>query len=167
MTVESIRLEKASKITESKYCPALPSPPLKHVPKCHIYTRFKYLQGWWLNPFPRQPVPMLDLPYGGEIFFKIQSKTPLVQLEAISSCHIACLLGEETNPHLAIISFQGVVESDKGPSWAFFSPGWMPPAPSATSHRACAPDPSPALLPFSGPTPAFHVLLILPFMSQN
>ena len=24
----------------------LPGPPLNHVPKCHLYTTFKYLQGW-------------------------------------------------------------------------------------------------------------------------
>jgi len=26
--------------------PTLPSPPLNHVPKCHSYMSFKYLQGW-------------------------------------------------------------------------------------------------------------------------
>lgn len=67
------------------------------------------------NPFPRQPVPMLDLCVGDKILSKIQSKTPLVQLEAISSCAVACFLGEETNPLLVIISFQGVVGSDKVP----------------------------------------------------
>ena len=24
----------------------LPSPPLNHAPKCHIYTSYRYLQGW-------------------------------------------------------------------------------------------------------------------------
>ncbi|KAK4809530.1 hypothetical protein QYF61_015366 [Mycteria americana] len=43
---------------------ALPSPPLNHVPKHHIYTPFKYLQGWRLNHFPGQPVRMLDNPFG-------------------------------------------------------------------------------------------------------
>ena len=28
---------------------ALQRPPLNHVPKCHIYTSFKYLQGCWLS----------------------------------------------------------------------------------------------------------------------
>ncbi|KAK4824899.1 hypothetical protein QYF61_021414 [Mycteria americana] len=92
---------------------ALPSPPLNHVLKCHIYTSFKYLQGWGLNHFPGQPVPMLDNPLGEEIFPNIQSKPPLAQLEAISSRPITCYLGEETDPHLSTASFQVAVESDK------------------------------------------------------
>ncbi|KAK4826124.1 LOW QUALITY PROTEIN: hypothetical protein QYF61_005276 [Mycteria americana] len=92
---------------------ALPSPPLNHVLKHHIYTSFKYLQGWRLNHFPGQLVPMLDNPFGEEIFPNIQSKPPLVQLEAISSRPITCYLGEETNAHLATASFQAVVESNK------------------------------------------------------
>ncbi|KAK4819760.1 hypothetical protein QYF61_010895 [Mycteria americana] len=63
--------------------PALPSPPLHHVPQHHIYTAFQYLQGWGLNPFPGQPGPVLDSPFGEEIFPHIQSKPPLVQLEAV------------------------------------------------------------------------------------
>ncbi|KAK4829643.1 hypothetical protein QYF61_005936 [Mycteria americana] len=63
----------------------LPSTPLNHVPKCHIYTSFKYLQGWRLHHFPGQPVPVLDNPCGEEIFPNIQSKPPLAQLEAVSS----------------------------------------------------------------------------------
>ncbi|KAK4810580.1 hypothetical protein QYF61_007317, partial [Mycteria americana] len=91
----------------------LPRPPLHHVPKRHIYTAFKYLQGWRLNHFPGQPLPMLDHPFSKEIFPNIQSKPPLAQLEAVSSCPIACYLGEETDPHLPTTSFQVVVESDK------------------------------------------------------
>ncbi|KAK4824520.1 hypothetical protein QYF61_016100 [Mycteria americana] len=64
------------------------------------------VQGWRLNHFPGQPVPMLDNPFSGEKFPNIQSKPPLVQLEAMSSCPIACCLGEETNPHLSTTSFQ-------------------------------------------------------------
>ncbi|KAK4826281.1 hypothetical protein QYF61_006728, partial [Mycteria americana] len=91
----------------------LPKPPLHHVSKHLIQTSFKYLQGWRLNHFPGQPVPMLDNPLGEEKFPNIQSKPPLAQLEAISSCPITCYLGEETNPHLSTTSFQVVVESDK------------------------------------------------------
>ncbi|KAK4819936.1 hypothetical protein QYF61_015557 [Mycteria americana] len=91
----------------------LPSPPLHHVPTHLIQTSFKYLQGWGLNPFPGQPVPVLDNPFGEVKFPNIQSKPPLVQLEAISSCPITCYLGEETNPHLSTASFQAVVESNK------------------------------------------------------
>ncbi|KAK4818707.1 hypothetical protein QYF61_018686 [Mycteria americana] len=77
---------------------ALPSPPLHHVPKHHIYTSFKYLQGWGLHHFPGQPVPMLDNPFSEVKFPNIQSKPPLAQLEAISSHPITCYLGEETDP---------------------------------------------------------------------
>ncbi|KAK4817319.1 hypothetical protein QYF61_009172 [Mycteria americana] len=78
-----------------------------------IQTSFKYLQGWRLNHFPGQSVPMLDNPLGEEKFPNIQSKPPLAQLEAISSCTITCYLGEETDPHLSTTSFQVVVESDE------------------------------------------------------
>ncbi|KAK4829527.1 hypothetical protein QYF61_005166, partial [Mycteria americana] len=91
----------------------LPRPPLHHVPKHLIQTAFKYLQGWRLNHFPGQPVPMLDNPFSEVKFPNIQSKPPLVQLEAISSCPITCYLGEETDPHLSTTSFQAVVESHK------------------------------------------------------
>ncbi|KAK4818986.1 hypothetical protein QYF61_022653 [Mycteria americana] len=91
----------------------LPRPPLHHVPKHLIQTSFKYLQGWRLNHFPGQPVPMLHNPFSEEKFPNIQSKPPLAQLEAISFCPITCYLGEETDPHLSTTSFQVVVESDK------------------------------------------------------
>ncbi|KAK4823797.1 hypothetical protein QYF61_006519 [Mycteria americana] len=91
----------------------LPRPPLNHVPKHLIQTSFKYLQGWRLNHFPGQPVPTLDNPLGEVKFPNIQSKPPLAQLEAISSCPITCYLGEETDPHLSTPSFQAVVESDE------------------------------------------------------
>ncbi|KAK4829782.1 LOW QUALITY PROTEIN: hypothetical protein QYF61_006581 [Mycteria americana] len=61
----------------------------------------------------RGPVPMVDNPFSEEIVPNIQSKPPLVQLEAISSCPMACYLGEETDPHLTTTSFQVVVKSDK------------------------------------------------------
>ncbi|KAK4828708.1 hypothetical protein QYF61_000546 [Mycteria americana] len=84
----------------------LPRPPLHHVPKHLIQTSFKYLQGWRLNHFPGQPFPMLDNPFSEVKFPNIQSKPPLAQLEAISSCPITCYLGEETDPHLSTTSFQ-------------------------------------------------------------
>ncbi|KAK4810615.1 hypothetical protein QYF61_007352 [Mycteria americana] len=60
-----------------------------------------------------QKLHMLHNPFSEVKFPNIQSKPPLVQLEAISSCPITCYLGEETNPHLSTTSFQVVVESDK------------------------------------------------------
>ncbi|KAK4816062.1 hypothetical protein QYF61_011070 [Mycteria americana] len=64
------------------------------------------IEGWRLHHFPGQPGPMLDNPSSEDIFPNIQSKPPLAQLEAISSCPITCYLGEETDPHLSTTSFQ-------------------------------------------------------------
>ena len=47
------------------------------------------------------------------IFPNIQSKPPLMQLEAISCHPITSYLGKETNNHLTTTTFQVVVESDK------------------------------------------------------
>ncbi|KAK4821693.1 hypothetical protein QYF61_027457 [Mycteria americana] len=60
----------------------LPRPPLHHVPKHLIQTSFKYLQGWRLNHFPGQPVPVLDNPFNEEKFPNIQSKPPLAVVES-------------------------------------------------------------------------------------
>jgi len=56
---------------------------------------------------------MLHNSFGKEGFPHIQSKPPLAQLEAISSCLITSYVREETNTHLAATSFQVVVESNK------------------------------------------------------
>ncbi|KAK4822619.1 hypothetical protein QYF61_017824 [Mycteria americana] len=48
---------------------------------------------------------MLHNPFSEVKFPNIQSKPPL-QLEVISSCPMACYLGEETDPHLSTTSFQ-------------------------------------------------------------
>ncbi|KAK4821092.1 hypothetical protein QYF61_013420 [Mycteria americana] len=64
------------------------------------------IDGWRLNHFPGQPVPMLDSPFREVKFPNIPSKPPLAQLEAISSRPITCYLGEETDPHLSTPSFQ-------------------------------------------------------------
>ncbi|KAK4818497.1 hypothetical protein QYF61_014227 [Mycteria americana] len=71
-------------------------------PTVHVADK----DGWRLNHFPGQSVPVLDNPLGEEKFPNIQSKPPLAQLEAISSCPITCYLGEETDPHLSTTSFQ-------------------------------------------------------------
>ena len=51
--MESLRLEKASKIKSN------PSPPrlINHVPKCRICPFFEPLQGWGLHHCPGQPGP--------------------------------------------------------------------------------------------------------------
>jgi len=56
---------------------------------------------------------MPDHSFSKEIFPNIQSKRPLMQLEAISSHPIAGYLGEETNTCLSTAAFQAVVESEK------------------------------------------------------
>ncbi|KAK4827727.1 LOW QUALITY PROTEIN: hypothetical protein QYF61_021155 [Mycteria americana] len=78
-----------------------------------ISQEMEIFQGWRLNHFPGQPLPMLYNPFSEVKFPNIQSKPPLVQLEAISSRPITCYLGEETDPHLSTTSFQVVVESNK------------------------------------------------------
>ncbi|KAK4824837.1 hypothetical protein QYF61_020210 [Mycteria americana] len=103
---ESHRLERPLRSLSPTINLTRPSPPLHHVHKHLIQTSFKYLQGWQLNHFPGQPVPMLDNPFSEVKFPNIQSKPPLAQLEAISSHPITCYLGEETDPHLSTTSFQ-------------------------------------------------------------
>lgn len=49
-------------------------------------------------PLPQQPVPELNKPLCKEIFPSIQSKPPLLQLEATSTCPITCYLGKEISP---------------------------------------------------------------------
>ncbi|KAK4814174.1 hypothetical protein QYF61_010006 [Mycteria americana] len=87
-------------------------PPLDLLQQVHVFPVLRapeldaVLQGWRLNHFPGQPVPMLDNPFSEVKFPNIQSKPPLVQLGAISSRPITCYLGEETDPHLSTTSFQ-------------------------------------------------------------
>lgn len=57
-------------------------------PKCHNYVSLKYLQGLGNDNFfyrfvifhnlPWQPPPMLDDPFGEEIFLNVKPKLPLV-----------------------------------------------------------------------------------------
>ena len=84
-----------------------PTPPflLQSIPKCHIYTFLKHLQGWWLSHFLGQPIPMPDHSFSKEIFPDIQSKCPLTQLEAIAFHPIARYLGEGINTCLITTSF--------------------------------------------------------------
>ena len=55
---------------------------------------------------------MPDHSFSKEIFPNIQSKPPLMKLQAISSHPIASYLEEETNTCLTTTSFQVAVESD-------------------------------------------------------
>lgn len=60
-----------------------------------------------------QLVSMPDQHFHEEIFLNIQSKSPLTQLEAISSSPIAFYLEEEASPHFTTTLFQVVIESSK------------------------------------------------------
>ncbi|KAJ7404034.1 hypothetical protein BTVI_74001 [Pitangus sulphuratus] len=57
---------------------------------------------------------MPDNPFSEKIPPDVQTEPSLVQLEAVSSCPVTCL-GEEANPHLAITSFQVVIQGDEVP----------------------------------------------------
>jgi len=72
------------------------------------------------------------------VFPNIQPEPPLEHLEAIPSCLMTIYTREEADPQLTATSLQVVIESNR-----------VIPAPSAVHHEACAPDPSPALLPIS------------------
>lgn len=56
------------------------------------------------QPLPEQSVPTVNSPFGEEFFPNIQSKTPLVQLKAVSSCLTACYLGGKATPPCCILS---------------------------------------------------------------
>lgn len=56
-------------------------------------------------------VPLLEKPFGEEVFLNIQPKCFLAQMKDFSSCPIACLLEEETYTHLTWTSFQAVVKN--------------------------------------------------------
>ena len=58
---------------------------------------------------------MPDHSFSKDIFPNIQSKPPLMQLEAISSHPLASYLGEETNIHLTTTAFQVVVRGKVSP----------------------------------------------------
>ena len=53
--IESLRLEKTSKIIKSS-CQPNTTMPTKPCPECHIHTFFEHLQGWGLHHLPGQPV---------------------------------------------------------------------------------------------------------------
>ena len=65
------------------------------------------------QPPPQQPIPLPDRSFRGWVLLNIQPESPLVQLEAVRSCHITSYLREEADPHLTTISFQEVVEGNK------------------------------------------------------
>jgi len=101
----------------------------------------EHFQGRCLNYLPGQPIPAPDYSFGEAVFPNIQSESLLASLEAIPFYPVTSYGGEEADPHLTTISFHGVVESEK------VSP--EPPILQNEQPQTCAPDPSPASLPFS------------------
>jgi len=97
--IESLKLEKTSKIIKSNRHPTttMPAKPCPEVPRLHVF---------WTPPgmvTPSLPWAVLDHSFSKDFFPNIRSKPPLMRLEAISSCPIASYLGEETNTHLTTI----------------------------------------------------------------
>ena len=84
--MESLRLEKTSKIIKSNHQPntTMPDKPCPELPHPHGFF-FQHLQGWGLHHCPGHPGPMPDRSFRKEIFPNIESKRSLTQLEAISS----------------------------------------------------------------------------------
>jgi len=74
---------------------------------------YKHVQGWWLNHLPGEPIPVFTNPFCKEVFPDIQPKLTLAKLEAISPCPVTCQQWEETNPALAVSTFQIMEESNK------------------------------------------------------
>ena len=110
--IESLRLEKTTKLSSPTINPSPPC-PLNHITQCHIYPLLEHLQGWWLHHFPGQLILLHCHPFWEDIFPSIQPDPSLVPLKAITSCPIVSYTGAEANPHHTPASFQGVIESNK------------------------------------------------------
>lgn len=63
--IDLFRLKKTLQPLSPDIYSALRSSPLNRVPKCHICTSLKYLQGWWFNHYPRQPLPVCQYVHKG------------------------------------------------------------------------------------------------------
>jgi len=131
--IETLQLEKSTKITKSNPKPSMLCPP-NHVPQCHINSFLEHLQGQWLRHFPGQSVP---LPHYSEKKFFLIFNLNLRPLPLI----LLLLPGRRGWSHLAATSFQVIVERNKV-FLSFSSPAWKTPVPSATYQRTCAPNPS-------------------------
>lgn len=64
-------------------------PTTSHVPRWHIY-HLTYFQGWWINCFPGQPVPVFDTLFWEEVFPSIQSLWSCLPA-ATSDCSMSLL----------------------------------------------------------------------------
>jgi len=131
--IETLQLEKSTKITKSNPKPSMLCPP-NHVPQCHINSFLEHLQGQWLRHFPGQSVP---LPHYSEKKFFLIFNLNLRPLPLI----LLLLPGRRgwPSPHHNLLS--GRCREQRLP-WASSSPDWTIPVPSATYQRTCAPNPS-------------------------
>jgi len=60
---------------------------------------FQLLQAQCQSPYPGEPIPVPDHPFGEENFPEIQPTSPLVQLEAIPPSPNTSYEGEGADPH--------------------------------------------------------------------
>ena len=102
--IESLRLEKTSKITQSN------ATPPHHTHRTHPSVPHPHdssASPWTVTPPPPwAAVPLHCYSFREEMFPNTQPELPLVQLEAITACFITDYLGEKDNPYLAWSSHQ-------------------------------------------------------------
>lgn len=84
---------------------------LSTIPTCVVIRPGLTSPLFWTVSYHVEP----SLPCGEDVLPKL----PLVQFEAISFKPVTCFL-EDVDPHLAILSFQGVAESSSVHPQAFF-----------------------------------------------
>lgn len=108
---------------------------------------FWTLQGWWSHHSPGQPVPVAELPFQWRKYY-IQSKPHATWGHSLLSCHL--LRGRRDWPFSLHPPFRWLERTVRSPLSLLFS-RLNTPAPSAAPHT---PDSLPALLSFSGPSPA-------------
>lgn len=133
--IESRRLGKTIKIIKSNHPLTTASPPLSLILKSHVHKSLKCLQELWLHQVFLHPVLMPNYPYHEEILLDIQSKPPLVQLEAIASCLITWSLRKETYPSCCSL-LSGHCGEWWGPSLALFFSRFNSPSFLSYSPRA-------------------------------
>ena len=93
---------------------------------------------------------MPDHSFTEDIFLNIQPESPLPQLEAVPSSPISSYVEEEADVHLATASSQVALQCNKVSPEPPLLQTEQSQLPQPLLVKACAPDPSPASLPFSG-----------------
>ena len=103
----------------------------------HIHTVLEHVHGLWLHHLPGQPVPLPHPTVWEEMFPNIQPQPPQSQSFPLILSLLPRRRGRPP-PHHSL--FSGSCREPSGLSWAS-SPDWTIPAPTATPHKSCAPDP--------------------------